>query len=225
MQRLGEIGIGLAVVVAIGLAVLLFTNPRVVLQIPEATAQRAIDAKLPIIRDARTLKYRVTAATVTFQESGRAQVMAEIEFTAFGTTTTARVTASAEPYYRDEAFFLRDFQAEKTEILQSSLPTAERDRIEAMAAKVSGATKEKIRDLIERGVEAVLQEHPVYRLQPTDFRHTIARLVLSDIRVEAGRLDATLDPLGGGLRGLVWLALAAAAIIAGALAWSSRRHV
>ncbi len=223
MKRLKQAGAALAAMVAIVLAGLLVTNPRIVLQIPEARAQHAIDVRLPLSRDARSVKYRVTAATVTFLDSGRARVVAEIELKALGTTATARVTASAEPYYRDEAFFLRDFQAEATEILSSSLPPAEMDRLAALAAKIPAATKDKINSLVEHGVETVLQEHPVYRLQPTDFRHTIARLVLSDIRVEAGQLDATLDPLGGGLRGLVWLALAVSAAVAAALGWSSRK--
>lgn len=220
-MRLKQIGAALAVLVAIGLAVLLLTNPRVDIQIPEATAQKVIDARLPFVHDTGSIKYRVTAATVSFQESGRAQVLAEIDFKALGTSTTARVTVSADPYYADGAFFLRDFHAEKTEILQSTLPPGEIDRLEAMAARISGATKEKIRNLIERGVETALQERPVYRLQPSDFKHTIARIVLSDIRVENGRIDATLDPLGGGMRPLVFLVLAVAAVVAVALVLST----
>jgi hypothetical protein len=214
MKRLKQIGASLTAVVAIGLAVLLFTNPRVNVQIPESTAQMAIDAKLPLVCDTGPVKYRVTAATITFQETGRALVVAEIDLKALGTSTTARVTVSAEPYYEDGAFFLRDFHAEKTEILQSSLPPGEMDRLEALAAKISGKTKDKVRDLLESGVEAGLREHPVYRLQPTDFRHTIAGIVLSDIRVESGQLDATLDPLGGGMRSLIFLALAIASVVA-----------
>ena len=220
MNRLKQFGAALAVVVAIGLAALLFTNPRVVIQIPEATAQTAIDTKLPFVRDTGAVKYRVTAATIAFQDSGRAQVVADIEVKVLGTLTTGRVTVSAEPYYEDGAFFLHDFHAEKTEILQSSLSPGEIDRLEAMASRISGTTKEKIRSLIEGGVETALQERAVYRLQPTDFKHTIARIVLSDIRVEAGRIDATLDPLGGGVRALAFLALAVAAVVAVAMIWS-----
>jgi hypothetical protein len=229
MKRLKQIGAALAAVVAIGLAVLLFTNPRVDIQIPEARAQKVIDARLPFVHDTGPVKYRVTSATITFQDSGRAQVVADIDFKAVGTTTTGRVTVSAAPYYEDGAIFLRDFHAEKTEILQSSLPPAEMDRLEAMAAKISGATREKIRSLIESGVETALQERPVYRLQPTDFKHTIARIVLSDIRVGNSRIDATLDPLGGGMRPLVFLGLVVSAVVAVALVWSivatRRRHV
>jgi hypothetical protein len=212
MKRLVQIGAACAAVVAIGLVVLLLTNPRVDVQISEVRAQQALDARLPIVHDDGPVKYRIISAAIAFRDSGRAQLIVTVELKTLNKSATARVTASAEPFYADGAFFLRDFHAENTEILQSSLPPGELAMIEALVARIPGKTQDKLSELIDSQVESVLQERPVYRLQPTDFKHTIARMILSDIRVGSGRIDATLDPLGGGLRPVVLLVLAIASV-------------
>jgi hypothetical protein len=214
MKRLMQVGAGVAAVMAIGLAILLLTNPRVDLRIDQARAQQALDARLPIVHDDPPVKYRITAAAIVFRDTGRAELTADIQLKALGNATAARVTVSAEPYYADGAFYLRDFHADKTEILESSLPPAGMALLDALAARIPAKTKDKLRDLIEARTEAALREHPVYRLQPNDFKHTIARLILSDIHVESGRIDATLDPLGGGLRPFVLIALVSALAVA-----------
>lgn len=50
----------------------MFTNPHTSLQIQESTAQRAIDAKLPLLHETEPAKYRVTSATVAFAEGSLA---------------------------------------------------------------------------------------------------------------------------------------------------------
>ena len=211
-------GVSVAAVVAVGMY--LAAHGPVEIRISQSTVQAAIDGKLPLSGSRGPLAYRVEKADVEFRPDGRIGVDAVVHAEMFRKALDAELRASGVVVYRDAQFFVTDFAPEGATVLpthpapaQQAAPThlvsgtAMGRTVRAFAAGRVDALGSSLASDATKAVQSALDVVPVYRIEATDMRRGIAKMLLTSVRSEDGVLVAVLDPLGAVLRFVSYAAM------------------
>lgn len=194
-------------------------NRKVTVRLSRENVQERVDAELPIKGSAAGVDYEVTRAHVSLRPDARIEVDADVSATALGQSGRANLVGSGVLVYRDGAFHLSAFRVERASA-EAGDPTPEAGwslaglvgaaslvgqaggmlegtRLGGAAAflgEKAGAAAGYVKDKGGEMLAGALERFPVYRLDGSDRKSRLAKLVLGDVRVEDGYLVATLDP-------------------------------
>lgn len=195
-------------------------NRTVTVRLSRDTVQERVDAELPIKGSAAGVDYEIPRAHVSLRPDARIEVDADVSARALGQSALTNLVGSGVLVYREGAFHLTDFRVERmTAKVADPTPEAgwslaglvdaatlagqaggmlEGTRFAGAAAFIGGKADAAAGYVKEKGGEMLagtLERIPVYRLDGTDRRQRLAKLVLGDVRVEDGHLVAALNPV------------------------------
>jgi hypothetical protein len=196
---IGVLFVGLIAALTAGVA--LIGSAGLTIRIAQETAQAKLDARLPIESRSSLHDYKLTAAKIAFEGTGRIHLDGDFKIEFAGRVASGRCVGSAVPVYRNRAFYLEDLQVTHIEIGKLDLATHDLDRANHLARWLGGegASPSKLdRSITDRAITGMirgfLKETPVYEIDEKTTRHRLARMMLREIRVEHGVLVAVLDP-------------------------------
>jgi hypothetical protein len=149
--------------------------------IPQAKIQESLDAKFPMSKTylvVFTLEF--SNPLVALEEGAdriRAGVDAEATFKIGGVTCKGTAVISGKLAYDRETgeFRLKDSKVEKLDI--KGIPAQYTGKVDEIATVLA---------------KQYLDKKPVYRLEQTDLKRSLARLLLKEVRVENGALVVTM---------------------------------
>lgn len=171
------------VLVALSLVVILWfaSGQTVELSLTEGELQEALEKRFPVEKThLKLFTFRYSNPVVKLEEGTdriHAGVDAEASFSSGGEplSGTARISGTLRYDPATGEFRLADSRVEQLDI--AGFPERHRALLKAVATFL----------LKER-----LDDHPVYRLEATDFKHAVARVILKSVEVKDRRLKVVL---------------------------------
>jgi len=193
--------------------------------------QGAVDRKLPLEVRKMGVAYVADAARVSLRADGRVAVDADVTATALKRSAKIHLVGSGVPVYRGGEFFLTEFKVDDAQLVRTEVRETERRLIAGALARVGVDNPEalwesnkealiaRVRETGGDMIRDALDKHPVYRLKAEDWKQSLTRLALREVKVSGGELVVTLDPMSALTRLLLWgvvvvlLALAGAGVL------------
>jgi Protein of unknown function (DUF1439) len=144
-----------------------------------AEVQQALGKKLPVSKSKLLITATVRALDVEFAEGfDRILLRPEVDVSVAGQRAlSGRALAEGQIRYAPASgeFFLD--QPQVKEVVIAGLPDAARPLAEELIARLG---------------ESYLDTMPVYRLRQSDFKQSLAKLVLKSVRVRHGRMEIVI---------------------------------
>ena len=194
---------------AIAGGLLLFHNFRtkgLKVRISKADLQRHVDRALPVQGEVTGIGYSVDRVLLDPRPDGRIGFKADMAGRAVGVGFGLTMSGSGALRYKGGSFYLADFRIEGVGNTAPTAPAPAANTkppeepgfwsgVASLATKAWDAAAPTVAATRERG-EAILAqavEHiPLYTLDADDFRQSLARLVLRDVKVVDGAIVAEL---------------------------------
>lgn len=209
-------------------------HPTVTVRLTRDEIQSRIDARMPLHLVKYGVAYDVQKAAVDLRTDGRIVVKADVDASALGRTAKVALGGNGIVAYRDGAFYLTKFRVDNADPravdpgpADEAKPkgwyegATEAPTLRDRAARVLGvagaedaagflaAKKLAVIRLAKEKGEAMLanalETRPVYVLKDGDFRQSLAKLALRDVRVENGELVVELNVLAAATRILLYV--------------------
>lgn len=207
---LGLLGLALAG------ALYLVLNPTYTVRISQAQLQETVDKRMPLTGKRYAVSYEISGARAEMRPDGRIGMDAIVKATAVRRTAEVHVTGSGVLSYVDGSFFLKGFDVEKADLIKADTKPEDK-RLLARALERVGvedgdaflsdrreAIVEKVREVGTNLLRSTLETRPVYVMKSDTVKQSLAKLALSDVKVENGELVVKLDFLGLAMRLLLW---------------------
>lgn len=220
----------IAALVLLGLAsagaLYLILNPTHTVRLSQAKLQETIDGRMPLAGRRYGVSYEISGARAEMRPDGRIALDAMVKATAVRRSADVHVAGSGVLSYADGSFYLKGFDVERAELVKSDARpedrrllarTLERVGVEdgdAFLAERKEAIVEKVREVGTNLLRSTLETRPVYVMKTGTVRQSLAKLALSDVKVEDGELVVKLDFLGLATRLVLWAAIGVLCVIA-----------
>ena len=172
-QRISLLGVILACVLGAGCSI------RYTISLTAADIQQTLQRKLPISKSKLLVTATVRALDVELMESdNRVLLRPEVDVSLVGQSALRgrAVVAGQIRYAPDTGEFYLD------------QPTVAEVAIEGLPESLRASAQE----VIARCAEGYLASAPVYRLKQSDFKQSLAKLVLKSVQTRRGRLEIVL---------------------------------
>lgn len=223
---------------------LIFTAPRVTIDIPETQVRHEIAARLPITIERSGANIVVRAAQVDFLSTNQINISAETDVAGYGFSGIATTQVTSSLRYEYGSFYLSDLGIDDVQITLDDTSDAKVSDYKSAASGLFATLREKIEDekkgsgealdrivsdtadrikpKIAYAVDDALKSIPIYSLHNKDMKHNIAALALEDVFFTEDAAHATLN-IGRlvlnlvifGFVGLFWILASVGIVIGG----------
>jgi hypothetical protein len=145
--------------------------------IPKSTIQSMVAKKFPYKKNAIIAKMKLSSPRVYFKDTN---IGLKLDY--YGNFLEKEINGlidfNGQIFYKPEkgAFYIKNFQITDIRVNEANF-----------------SDKNKLKNVILKIVSNYLEDYPVYRLNPTDFKQSIAKLLLKSVSVKDDNLSVLLS--------------------------------
>ena len=147
------------------------------ISIPESTIQKMIEKRFPIEKHSFATNIRLFSPKVFFQDNN---IGLSLQYSAslLKDEIGGNMSFKCKPVYKPEsaAFYLSDF-------VMTEITVNNETRLE----------KDKLMGLISSIMNNIFKDHPLYKLNPDDYKQSLAKMVLKNVTVRGNDLVLLLS--------------------------------